>query len=397
MNIQYRAPLNQIELEDSIQCSISVFDESDHMFTNIVKLDPWFDLNNTRACFVDGKVVSVVQIFRRPMRIGGSVVQMAGVGNVSTRPEYRRAGHSSQVLRDSVQYMHGAGYDVSILFTDIQSHYAKAGWVMHPAYRTRMTLPERFESTSDVIVRQCNLDQDEGALREIYERFNASRTGTIVRSVEYWNNRPKWRDYDPSLFWTARQNGGIVAYLMCDRWFIREMGYLPNYESAAIELFHRFFNQANVEGVNSVEAIVPHECRKLLARTSCAVKRVEHYHTMIRVINLESLLTKMLPTFETRLNDSDYSGWAGSIVIRCETDILCLSVDGGIFKRSAFIGMPSIDLAVSHTQLLNLLFGNMTPRQIAFSNGLTLDDSKIALLGVLFPRGELFLWETDRF
>ena len=397
MNIQYRAPLNQTELDDSIQCSISVFDESEHMFTNIVKLDPWFDLNNTRACFVDGKVVSVVQIFRRPMRIGGSVVQMGGVGNVSTRPEYRRAGHSSQVIRDSVQYMRAAGYDLSILFTDIQSHYARAGWVMYPMFRTRMTLPERLEYSSDAIVRQCDLDQDGGALREIYERFNASRTGTIVRSVEYCNNRPKWRDYDPSLFWTARQNGGIVAYLMCDRWFIREIGYLPNYESATIELFHRFFNQAKDEGINSVEAIVPHECRELIAATGCAVKRVEHYHTMIRIINLESLLTKMLPTFETRLNDSDLSGWGGSIVIRCETDILCLSVDGGIFKRSAFIRMPSIDLAVSHTQLLNLLFGNMTPRQIAFSNGLTLDDSKIELLGVLFPPGELFLWETDRF
>jgi len=260
-----------------------------------------------------------------------------------------------------------------------------------------MTLPERFESTSDVIVRQCNLDQDEGALREIYERFNASRTGTIVRSVEYWNNRPKWRDYDPSLFWTARQNGGIVAYLMCDRWFVREMGYLPNHESAAIELFHRFFNQANVEGVNSVEAIVPHECRKLLARTSCAVKRVEHYHTMIRVINLESLFTKMLPTFETRLNDSDFSRWDGSILIRCETDNLTLCVGGGKIEVSPDSGAVNIDLAVSQTQLLNLLFGNMSAQQISFSNGLGLDNRAIELLGVLFPRGELFLWETDRF
>ena len=117
MKIQYRAPRNQSELDDSIQCSISVFNDPAHMFTNIINLDPWFDFNNTRACFIDGKVVSVVQIFRRPMRIGGSVVQMAGVGNVSTLPEYRRAGHSSKVLRDSVHYMRAAGYDLSILFT----------------------------------------------------------------------------------------------------------------------------------------------------------------------------------------------------------------------------------------------------------------------------------------
>ena len=77
MKIQYRAPRNQTELDDSIQCSVSAFDQPEHTFANIVKHDPWFDLTNTRACFVDGKVVSVVQIFRRLMRIGGCVVQMA--------------------------------------------------------------------------------------------------------------------------------------------------------------------------------------------------------------------------------------------------------------------------------------------------------------------------------
>ena len=397
MKIQYRAPRNQSELDDSIQCSISVFGDPARMFTNIINLDPWFDYNNTRACFIDGKVVSVVQIFRRPMRIGGSIVQMAGVGNVSTLPKYRRAGHSSNVLRDSVQYMREAGYDLSVLFTDIQSHYAKAGWVMYPMYRARLTLPDRLDNQSGADIQQCDLDQDSRALREIYDCFNASRTGTIVRSVEYWNSRPKWREYEPSLFWTARQNGGVVAYLMCDRWFVREIGYLPNHECATIELFHRFFKQAKVEGVNSVEAIVPYECRQLLVSAGCNVRRVEGYHTMIRIINLKSLFTKMLPTFETRLDGSEYSSWGGSILIRCESDNLTLSVDEGKIEVSAGNGEPKIDLAVSQTQLLNLLFGNMTAEQIAFSNGLAMDDSEMEMIGVLFPPGELFLWEPDRF
>lgn len=397
MKIQYRAPRNQTELDDSIQCSIRAFDESEYAFTNIVKHDPWFDLNNTRACFLDEEVVSVVQIFRRPMRIDGCVVQMGGVGSVGTRPEYRRAGYSSNVLRDSVRYMRAAGYDLSILFTGIQSHYAKEGWVMYPTYRTHLTLPERLENTSDAIVQQCDLEQDDRALRKIYDCFNATRTGTIVRSVEYWNNRPKWREYEPSLFWTARQDGDIVAYLKGGRWLIRELGYLPNHESAIIKLFHRFFNQAKVEGVNEIEAIVPSKCRQMFEVTGCTVERTESYYTMIRIINLESLLTKMLPTFEARLNDSNFSTWNGSIQIRYESDKQTLVVKGGKIEASGEAGVPTIDLAVSQTQLLNLLFGNMTARHVAFSNGLPFNESEIELLGVLFPPGELFLWETDRF
>jgi predicted acetyltransferase len=397
MKIQYRPPHNHTELDGSIQCSIRAFDESEHAFTNIVKHDPWFDLNNTRACFLDGKVVSVVQIFSRPMRIGGCVVQMGGVGSVGTRHKYRRAGYSSNVLRDSVQYMRAAGYDLSILFTDIQSHYAKAGWVMYPTYRTRLTLPERLENTSDTIIQQCDPEQDGRALREIYDCFNATRTGTIVRSMEYWNNRPKWRECEPSLFWTGKQDGEIIAYLKGSRWLIRELGYLPNHESAIIELFHHFFVQAKVEGVNEIEAIVPSECCELFKAIGCTVERLERYYTMLRIINLESLLTKMLPTFETRLNSSDFSRWEGAIHIRYESDKQTLIVKEGKIEVSGDAEVPTIDFPVSQTQLLNLLLGNMTARHVAFSNGLAFNESEIGLLAVLFPQGELFLWETDRF
>ena len=84
MNIEYRAPRNETELDDTIACSIRAFGGSEHiehLFVNIVEQDPRFDLNNTRACFVNGKAASVVQIFDRPMRIGNCVVRLGGVGS----------------------------------------------------------------------------------------------------------------------------------------------------------------------------------------------------------------------------------------------------------------------------------------------------------------------------
>ncbi|HHZ89195.1 TPA: GNAT family N-acetyltransferase [Candidatus Poribacteria bacterium] len=106
MKIECRAPRSVNELNDSVYYSICSFEGSDkkfsedHFFTLILKKDPWFCLDNTRACFVDGKVVSVVQIFERPLRLKNCVLRMGGLGSVGTHPNHRQKGYSSEVLLD---------------------------------------------------------------------------------------------------------------------------------------------------------------------------------------------------------------------------------------------------------------------------------------------------------
>ena len=399
MNIEYRAPRDAIELDDTIQCSIRAFGGSEHiqhLFVNIVEYDPWFDFNNTRACFVDGKAASVVQIFERPMRIGNCVVRMGGVGSVGTDPPHLRAGYSSRVLRDSVRYMQTAGYDLSILGTGIQSHYARAGWVMHPTYSMELTLPATLgEVSPDVTIEQCEPDRDLPALQAIFDQFNANRTGTLVKNTEYWVNRPKWRRYDPSLYWVAKQGGTTVAYLLADKWEVGEFGYLPDAEEAMIALFCHFFRRAKAEDVQEIGAPAPSQSRKLFEAMGCSVRRGESNNAMFLITNLGSLLTKIKPLLEARLKDSDFSAWRGAIRIRYEADEQTLIIRDGEISIARNSASSEIDFLVSQTQLLKLLFGNMSAEQVVFSNGLQIRE--IGILDALFPAGELFMWRTDRF
>ena len=106
MNLEIRAPRSDEELHDSLECEARTFRGGDWalpFFTAITVQDPWFKLENTRACFLDGKVVSAVQIFERPIRIGSCSIRMGGVGSVGTDPDHRRDGYSNAVLRDSVR------------------------------------------------------------------------------------------------------------------------------------------------------------------------------------------------------------------------------------------------------------------------------------------------------
>ena len=399
MKVEYRAPRNEIELDDTIDCSVRAFgdvgDRRDR-FTNFVIRDPWFHLNNTRACFVEGKCVSVVQVFDRPMRIGNCVVRMGAVGSVGTDPIHRRAGYSAEVVRDSIQYMREAGYDLSMLSTGIQSHYAKAGWVVYPTYNTEVTLPPTLgELPGDVTIEQYEPNRDLPVLGPIFDQFNASRTGTFIKNKEYWVNRPTWRPYDPSLYWIAKRGEETVAYLLTERWKVGELGYLPDAQDAMCALFCHFFQCAQAAGVQQIDAPVPSESRKIFETMGCAVRRREQTNIMARIINLESLLTKIKPLLESRLRASDFSGWTGTIRIRYEADERTLAVRDGVISVVPESASPDIDLLCSQSQLLKLLFGNMSAEQVAFSNRLRI--AEIGLLDALFPAGEFFMWHTDRF
>ena len=399
MKVEYRAPRNETELDDTIECSLRAFGNLGDRrlrFTNIVKRDPWSDLNNTRACFVGGKAASVVQIFDRPMRIGNCVVRMGAVGSVGTDPSQRRAGYSSGVLQNSVRYMQMSGYDLSILSTGIHSHYARAGWVLHPTYSMDVTLPTTLgEVPTDVTIEQCEPNRDLPVLQAIYNQFNANRTGTFVKNTEYWINRPKWRPYDPSLYWIAKQGGTTVAYLQTERWEVGEFGYLPDASGTMIALFCHFFRCAKAEGVQEINAPTPSESRKVFEMMGCSVRGRERSNIMVLITNFESLLTKIKPLLEARLKTSDFATWTGAIRIRYEADERTLVVGDGSINIVRHSESPEINLSVSQTQLLKLLFGNMNAEQIIFSNGLKIHE--IDLLDTLFPTGELFMWRTDRF
>ena len=110
-------------------------------------------------------------------------------------------------------------------------------------------------------------------------------------------------------------------------------------------------------------------------------------------------VTPFLPflPFFLAFPNSDFSEWTGAIRIRYEADERTLVIRGGEISIAPGSEPSEVNLTVSQTQLLKLLFGNMTAEQIVFSNGLIVSESEIGLLDVLFPSGDLFMWRTDRF
>jgi predicted acetyltransferase len=399
MSVEYRAPTTQTELDDTFECSARAFGGGDWalpFFTNIAIHDPWFRMENTRACFVDGKAVSVVQIFDRPMRIGNCMVRMGGIGSVGTDPEHRNKGHSLNVLMDCVRYMEDSAYDVSMLGTGVQSHYERAGWVVHPTYSWELTLPDRLrELPEGITIEQFAIERDLKGLMEIYDGFNRERTGTFARPENYWLQNPKWRT-EP-IFWIARTKDACVAYLRAANWSIREIGFLPGHRSAMLGLLTWFYQRAKVEEAQKVEAIVPSDLTEILRESGCSVRRRESTSWMIRIVRFRSLLEKIMPLLQTRIRGSIFEGWTGRIDLQYEADAASLDVRQGDLRISDAGQRSSCVLMSSQQQLMRLIVGNLSARQIASTNNLEISQEVGDFLEVIFPPDELFMWRTDSF
>jgi len=75
-----------------------------------------------------GRIVSCVNIYRAETRWDDATLLVGAIGGVATDPEHRRGGLAGRNLEDALDYMAGAGYDASILWTGITDYYRRWGW-----------------------------------------------------------------------------------------------------------------------------------------------------------------------------------------------------------------------------------------------------------------------------
>ncbi|MDE2999994.1 MAG: GNAT family N-acetyltransferase [Gemmatimonadota bacterium] len=403
MKVEFRSPRNQSEFMDTVRCFFhealdnkTDFDAQVRREAKYIQEDPWITRDDTLAAFLDGKVVSLVQIFRRPIHIGKFVLQMGGIGSVYTLPAYRHKRYSSQLMKVGVAYMKEAGYDISFLTTRIPSHYAKEGWVVYPTFSMRLDLPsDGFKAPNESHVDCGPFNEDSNGIIAIYSQFNSLRSGTVVRNSAYWYNQIEYLGDEPALYWKARRNGELAAYLRSVDWNVVEVGFSQGQDRELVNLLKHVFAHARAEGVKTIDALVPLNFQGLFEGVGCKVSRSESCSMMVRIINFESLLRKIIPLLRLRLVESDFSKWKGLIAIQYEAGIQVLNINEGELSILIESVTPDISLRLSQEQLIKLLFGDMGIEHIIFSNNLDLKKTEVELLNVLFPRDQFCMWDFD--
>ena len=379
--------------------------------------DSTHELDQSRVCVVDGKIVSYVRVSDRSMYIGESVVKLGGIGMVVTSPEHRGRGYASALLRDAIAYMEAQNYDLSLLFTTIQPFYMPLGWASFPQTNFDLELLDKKTfASSGWTSRQFDIERDLTQISQIYDEHNKGRTGTVLRPEKLWRDGYSQQvGMLPSL--VIERDGqigayanlafpdddqGIDAYLATYYPNLREVGCRNTNPDSLLALCHAILEAAYERNVESISGRLTrhHPMTLLLSEESGSPLSFSiHERVMYRVISLRRLFQKLIPKFEAELTSSAMTDRSGAFHFTVGDRDCTLNVDRGkVAVTTNGSGSTKVKLDTYH--FLKVLFGDATFGQLDEFNrikGLNLQPDEIALLSTLFPKDEPTYWICDYF
>ena len=202
------------ELETWLDHVTSVFTGSRQYFSNHWHNDPWQDAEGIRIAVDKGTIVSTVRVFIRKMFLHGEPITVGGIGEVSTRPEYRRRGIATQLLKDSIGFMESRDIVVSSLHGS-QRIYSIEGWEKVPRYYAKQPIAAKKRSAWEI--RPANFDDEAEVqcLAALYDGYARKFNGTFVRDdIAYWT---AWVQTESPNAWVAKRDGNIEGYVSVTR------------------------------------------------------------------------------------------------------------------------------------------------------------------------------------
>lgn len=262
--------------------------------------DPWRRWNQCRVLEVEGRIVSMLKIYRRPITWGDARVWLGGIGAVLTLPEFRGRGYAGQVLGNALTYMRQEGYALSVLFSGLTAWYGRFGWVVNPRAAWEADLqPLTRVSTRPYLVQQFDPDVHLPAVAAIHARDSRRRHGTVIRSAAYWNAQLTWSEEDRKAFAVALRDDRVVGYLRGARepqtLRIDEAVSLPDHRTCFRALAGHAVRHAKRRGCSHLRALVPPDNLILpeLRAMGLNLRRKRNRLMMVQVIDGRALATAL--------------------------------------------------------------------------------------------------------
>ena len=188
-------PAPDIELAELLPLWTEVFTQPASVFDGVWATCPPGRRHTFIARAPEG-IVASVQLYVLPLRTETGEAEAVGcIANVATRPEYRKQGLSSDLLRLAIERMEEMDCGWSYLFTGVPEHYAKLGWASQ-ARTAYVVDPASLPATEGIKTRRLT-EADLSAVRTLYERHHAGTPASLARTDVDWSakipGRFAWR------------------------------------------------------------------------------------------------------------------------------------------------------------------------------------------------------------
>ena len=262
--------------------------------------DPWFQWEQFRVVQVDGNIAGMLKIYRRELTWGGSTALMGGIGDVVTHPDHRRRGYAAAMLEDAVRYLAHSGYELSILFSELNSFYGRFGWSTVPEPRFAADRGGlRPPGQPGYCLRRFDAETDLEPVAALYAADNIHRHGALLRSIAYWETHLTWSREERKAFSVAVRDGQIVGYLRGQRnretFRIQECIARTDHRPCLADLALNAARYARQQGCSRLELSHPadRECVGALAAAGVDLVEDERRILMVRPIAVQALARKL--------------------------------------------------------------------------------------------------------
>jgi predicted acetyltransferase len=370
--------------------------------------------NHIREMLIDDKVVCWLTVIDFTQRFGSARLRMAGIAGVETRPEHRMKGYMRVLFEDTVRYMTAEGYDVTLLF-GIPDFYTKFGYaVCLPGARGTLSTrnAERAQATasSSYTLRPAT-DSDLSAILDLYERNNATRTGTLLRPPAYFTRFRKgsnwWRQVEAAVLLDAQ--AGIVGYAVWDKVddevaIIEVECASDTSESVYASLLYAFAQQAIAKRCGQVHLHLPpdHPFADWVQRFGCewTLSYPRAGDGMGRILNQGALFDKLTGELTSHLQDRVLPAPGAHLSLCTELGALALHIDaeGGVqINHAGASSDESLRVELPQHILMQLLTGYRSVRDVCRSADVSISPAAQTWLELLFPKGFPYMWQTDMF
>jgi len=364
---------------------------------------------HTREMWIDGEEKSVCHliVIDYAMRIGTTVVRMAGIGGVYTNREHRKKGYMRRLYEDTVHYMIAEGYDISMLF-GIENFYTKFGYTAGLAgfeckVKTRDAEMAGETAAGTTITRPIG-EADMPAVLDLYNANNATRMCSVVRTIDDFPKFHKgtWYGAPPDTQLWEDANGKLLAYAVWDQY--DKAVKVAEIEASADALFPTllsfFAAQAVDKRCEDVQLFIPpdHPFAEYVQRFGAEWKVTypRYGSGMLRLLNQQPFFEKIAPELERRLALSRYAGYTGALTFQTDLGTVALVINRGSIAV-ADGAREGLRLELSQDKLTQLVIGYRSARDVLNDSQVKAHGDVLPLLNILFPKGTPYIWVADHF
>lgn len=377
-----------------------------------------------RVLEVDGLIVSVAQVSPHRLRLGRAAEVLKGdVGGVATLPEMQGRGYGQAIMRDAVEWMRAAGYDLSRL-GGYAPFYARFGYVSMPRRHVLFPVgPVKAGATTIPAEKVCRLPADlPGTLRpydagrdvirqgDLCELFNGERSGAFLRDREADTRiaaNPPVADPDP-LKVVYEVDGVMQGYALAHAaepnphvslpsLTVGDIAIDPAYPEALTALIKHMLGEAHRRSLPQVMVRMPFDeaLFAILRKERIEFRPVEQHEglasNMMQVLNLESLLIKIAGELTSRLHDSGIGPLLEASHPTLKFGISCGGQQVGLLIRDGLVRVASLDvpytqLALDQATFIKLVFGLLSFEEIDLEWKDMMSPVTRAALTGMFPR-----------